>query len=136
MLDFLNDNKYIMLVGRVLLVLVYFIGGFGLLTGGVPVEFAATKGIPAFLVWLAFVLKLVGGLGIIVGFQTRLFALGLAFFTVCTAFIFHYMDSVFWKEISMIGGLLLLAAAGPGAISLDERSSSEEASSTPTSPEE
>ncbi|MDG2174695.1 MAG: DoxX family protein [Gammaproteobacteria bacterium] len=130
MLDVLNDNKYLMATGRVLLVLIYFMGGIGVFTGSVPVEFAATKSIPSILVWLAFVLKLVGGLAIIVGFQTRIFALALAFFTVCTAFIFHYMDNVFWKEISMIGGLLLLAASGPGALSLDERSSSEEASSS------
>jgi putative oxidoreductase len=130
MLDFLNDNKYLMAAGRVLLVMIYFMGGFGVLTGSVPVEFAATKSIPSILVWLAFVLKLVGGLAIIVGFQTRLFAVALAFFTICTAFIFHYMDNVFWKEISMIGGLLLLAASGPGALSLDERSSSDDSSSS------
>ena len=130
MLDFLNDNKYLMAAGRVLLVLIYFMGGFGVFTGNVPVDFAASKSIPSILVWLAFVLKLVGGLAIIVGFQTRIFALALAFFTVCTAFIFHYMDNIFWKEISMIGGLLLLAASGPGALSLDERSSSDEGSSS------
>ena len=61
MLDFLNDNKYLMAAGRVLLVLIYFMGGFGVFTGSVPVEFAATKSIPSILVWLAFVLKLVGG---------------------------------------------------------------------------
>jgi len=132
MLDFLNDNKYLMAAGRVLLVMIYFIGGLGVFTGSVPVEFAATKSVPAILVWLAFVLKLVGGLAIIVGFQTRIFALALAFFTVCTAFIFHYMDNVFWKEISMIGGLLILAATGPGALSIDERSSSDEAPAAPS----
>jgi putative oxidoreductase len=124
MLDFMNNCKYTMLAGRVLLVLVYFIGGFGLLTGNVPVEFAATKSIPAVLVWLAFALKLLGGLAIIVGFQTRLAALGLVVFTLCTAFIFHFMDNMFLKELSMVGGLLILAAVGPGKLSIEEYKSS------------
>ncbi len=122
MLDFMN-NRYTLLMGRVLLVLVYFLGGFELF-GGMDdnVEYAAAKGIPGFLVWVAFLLKLVGGLAIIVGFQTRLAAFGLIIFTLCTAFIFHpYPDMVFLKEISMIGGLLLLSAVGPGELSLEHR---------------
>ena len=120
------DNKYVMALGRTLLVLVYFIGGFALLTGDVPTGYAATKGIPAFAVWLGFAIKLFGGLAVIVGFQTRIAALLLALFTVGTAFIFHpfWVEgewNTFWKEISMIGGLVFLAAVGPGALSIDGR---------------
>ncbi len=51
MLDFMNDNRYILLVGRVLLVLVFFIGSFGVLAGIMPydmdsiIEFAAREGV-------------------------------------------------------------------------------------------
>jgi putative oxidoreductase len=124
MLNFMN-NPYTMLIGRVLLVLIYLIGGFKLFTGGVPVEFAATKGIPGWMTWIGFAIKFFGGLFVIIGFQTRLAALGLIVFTVMTAFIFHGdFDNVFWKEISMIGGLLVVAAVGPGALSIDERNKS------------
>lgn len=119
-------NQYLMALGRVLLVLIYFIGGFGLLSGDVPVDYAASKGVPAFAVWIGFAIKLFGGLAVIVGFQTRIAALLLVLFTLGTAFIFHpfWVEgewNSFWKEISMIGGLLLLAAVGPGALSVDER---------------
>lgn len=119
-------NKYLMALGRILLVLIYFIGGFGLLVGDVPVDYAASKGVPAFAVWIGFAIKLFGGLAVIIGFQTRIAALLLVLFTLGTAFIFHpfWVEgewNSFWKEISMIGGLLFVAAVGPGALSVDER---------------
>lgn len=125
MLDFLN-NKYTMALARILLVLVYFMGGFRLLSGNVPIEFAASKGVPGILVWIGYTIKLFGGLAVIVGFQTRIAAVLLIAFTLGTAFIFHpfWIEgqwSTFWKEISMIGGLLLIAAVGPGELSVDGR---------------
>ncbi|MEJ2275284.1 MAG: DoxX family protein [Woeseiaceae bacterium] len=50
-------------------------------------------------------------------------------FTIATAIIFHPFRvegewNTFWKEISMIGGFLVLLAAGPGSPSLDGRNSS------------
>ena len=125
MLESLN-NKYVLAAGRVLLVLIYFIGGFGLLTGNIPIGYAAAKGVPAFAVWIGFAIKLFGGLAVIIGFQTRLAACLLILFTLATAFIFHpfWIEgqwNIFWKEISMIGGLVVLAAVGPGALSIDER---------------
>lgn len=119
-------NQYLMALGRILLVLIYFIGGFGLLTGEVPVDYAASKGVPAFAVWIGFAIKLFGGLAVIIGFQTRIAALLLVLFTLGTAFIFHpfWVEgewNSFWKEISMIGGLLFVAAVGPGPLSIDER---------------
>ena len=123
MLDFV-ENKYVIAVARTALVLIYFMGGFSLLSGNVPVDFAATKGVPAFAVWVGYAIKLFGGLAVIIGFQTRIAALALVLFTLGTAFIFHNdFGNVFWKEISMIGGLLLVAAYGPGELSVDGRRS-------------
>ena len=124
MLDFVG-SKYSIALARVLLVLIYFMGGFALLTGNAPVEYAATKGVPAILVYIGYAIKLFGGLAVIIGFQTRIAALLLVIFTIATAFIFHNdFGNVFWKEISMIGGLLLVAAYGPGELSIDGRKSS------------
>lgn len=119
MLDF-AENKFVVAIARTALVLIYFMGGFSLLTGNAPVEYAATKGVPAIAVYLGYAIKLLGGLAVIIGFQTRIAALLLVLFTLGTAFIFHGdFGSVFWKEISMIGGLLLVAAYGPGELSVD-----------------
>jgi putative oxidoreductase len=124
MLNFV-ENKYVIAIARTALVLIYFMGGFSLLTGSTPVDFAATKGVPAIAVYVGYAIKLFGGLAVIIGFQTRIAALLLVLFTLGTAFIFHgEFDSVFWKEISMIGGLLLIAAYGPGELSVDGRRSS------------
>ncbi|MEJ2297695.1 MAG: hypothetical protein P8X94_04175 [Woeseiaceae bacterium] len=50
-------------------------------------------------------------------------------FTIATAIILHPFRiegewNTFWKEISMIGGFLVLIAAGPGSLSVDGRKSS------------
>ncbi len=120
MLEKMNCCPYTLLVGRVLLVLIYFIGGLGLLSGDIPVDFAASKGMPALLVWIGFGIKLLAGFAVIIGYQTRVAALALAVFTIITAFMFHDLfGTIFMKEISMIGGLLVLVAAGAGKFSLD-----------------
>ncbi len=117
-----STRAALLLIGRILLVAIYVIGGFSLLKGDVPVEYAATKGMPALLVWAGYAVKFFGGLAVLIGFYTRLGAFGLILFTLGTAFIFHpYPDMVFMKEISMIGGLMVLMAVGPGAYSIDER---------------
>ncbi|SMN11939.1 putative membrane protein [uncultured Candidatus Thioglobus sp.] len=120
MLDKMDNCPYTLLIGRVLLVLIYFIGGLGLLSGQIPIDFAASKGIPEFMVWIGFAIKLFAGLAVIVGYQTRIAALALVVFTLVTAFVFHeFGDNTFMKEISMIGGLLILAATGAGKFSFD-----------------
>lgn len=131
MLDFMDHNKYVLLVGRVALGLIYLLGGLTwLLDFSPPIGFIASKGFPAaaLLGWLALIFKLGGAILITLGLWTRLGALMLVAFTLVTAFGFHpfWVEGeyvTFMKELSMIGGLLVLAAAGPGALSLDGRRS-------------
>lgn len=129
MLAKMDNCPYTLLVGRVLLVLIYFIGGLSLLSGDIPIDFAASKGMPELLVWLGFGIKLFAGFAVIIGYQTRIAALSLVIFTLITAFMFHtfiftdydfsQFSSTFMKEISMIGGLLILAVTGAGKFSVD-----------------
>ncbi len=120
MLEKMDNCPYTLLVGRVLLVLIYFIGGLGLLSGSIPIGFAASKGMPEFMVWIGYSVKLLAGLAVIIGCQTRIAALALAGFTVVTAFVFHeFGGTIFMKEVSMIGGLLILAVTGAGKFSVD-----------------
>lgn len=111
-----------LLVGRALLVIVFVMGGLSLIKGQVPVDYAASKGFPAWLTWSGYLVKVFGGLSVLLGLFTRIGALGLIVFTTLTAFVFHpYPDNVFLKEISMIGGLILVLAVGPGKYSLDHK---------------
>lgn len=70
------------------------------------------------------------GLALLVGFRTRPFALLLAVYTLGTAVIGHHYWSMsgmmrlenminFYKNVSIIGGLALLAVSGPGRYSID-----------------
>jgi uncharacterized membrane protein YphA (DoxX/SURF4 family) len=77
------------------------------------------------------VLEFGGGALIILGWQTRLFAVLLAIFTAIAAYFFHdfwhyppgaeHTNNMihFMKNVSIIGGLLMLAGVGAGRYSLD-----------------
>ena len=76
-------------------------------------------------------LELGGGALIILGWQTRLFALLLAIFTAIAAYFFHdfwhyppgaeYTNNMihFMKNVSIVGGFLMIAGVGAGRYSLD-----------------
>jgi putative oxidoreductase len=81
---------------------------------------------------IAVVMELGVGVLLAVGLLTRPLALLLALYTLGTALIGHhfwtqtgmeqYANMVnFYKNISIIGGLLLLAVTGPGKYSFDRR---------------
>lgn len=84
-------------------------------------------GVPGALLPLVIVLEAVGGLAIIVGWQTKLTAFALAGFSVIAAVLFHnnladQMQMIlFMKNFAIAGGLLLLVSHGAGAYSLDNR---------------
>ncbi|RYY94522.1 MAG: DoxX family membrane protein, partial [Comamonadaceae bacterium] len=72
------------------------------------------------------------GLLLLVGFQARWAALGLAVFVAVITPIFHNFWAVpeaqrmmqsqaFWKNVAVVGGLLYVWAFGPGGWSLDGR---------------
>ena len=123
------------LIGRILLALIFVTSGFGKITGFEgTVGYIASKGLPmaSIVAVIAIVIELGGGLAVVFGFLTRWAALGLAVFSVIAAFIFHAYWGVpaeqvmmqqinFWKNISIAGGFLVLAAFGPGAISIDAK---------------
>ena len=124
------SNDIILLVSRILLALVFLISGLGMLSdpSGTAGMFAA-MGIPAsgLVAWLVIALKILGGIALVAGFQTKWAAYAFAAFCVATGFIGHFDPSnqmemaVFFKNIAMAGGFLALSVAGPGALSVDAR---------------
>ena len=76
---------------------------------------------------LAGLVELFGGLAILFGYRTRIAALALAAFTLAATGIAHldFADPTqllfIQKNLSITGGLLILAIFGAGALSIDAR---------------
>jgi putative oxidoreductase len=123
------------LTGRILLALLFLpaglskIGGFAGTAG-----YIASKGLPLpeVAAAIAIAIEIGGALALLAGFGTRLAALVLAVFTLVATFVFHnywampadaqmMQQLMFFKNIAVVGGLLVLAAWGAGAWSVDAR---------------
>jgi putative oxidoreductase len=115
-------NRYLPLVGRVLIGLPFAMSGFGKLAAyGPTTAMIAAAGLPlpplAFVVAVA--LELGGGLLLIAGYQVRAVAIALAVFSVVAGMA---LNKNFADQNQMLaGGLLEIAAFGAGAFSLDSR---------------
>lgn len=121
-------DPYFKAVGRALLSLIFIWAGFGKIAGYAGSQGYMEKfGVPGELLPLVIVIELAGGLAILIGWQTRWVAIALAGFCVVSAVIFHLDFGTksqliqFMKNLGLAGGFLVLAASGPGALSMDER---------------
>ncbi|RAS21369.1 DoxX family protein [Paraburkholderia bryophila] len=132
---FENQKDGIILVARVLLMVLFVMFGWSKLTGfSGTVAYMTSSGapVPELSAVIAVVMELVVGIALLVGFFTRPLALLLAVYTLGTAIIGHHYWNMtgamqydnmihFYKNISIIGGLLLLAVTGAGRYSIDRR---------------
>ena len=116
------------MAGRILLVVIFVVSGVGKIANPEGTErFMASMGMPLteFFLGCAVVLELGGAASVLLGYRARLGAILLIIFMIPTTFIFHRDFSnplqviMFLKNTSMTGGLLMLAAFGPGPFSLD-----------------
>jgi len=136
-----QTNNVGALVGRFLLALIFLISGFHkLMNPSGTVQLMSSHGIP--LVWLAYLATVVVELGfaflVMIGFRTRIVAILMLLWFIPVTLIFHvvpYRDAVahgqaqmatmqaanYMKNLSIMGGLLLLASFGAGAFSFDGR---------------
>jgi putative oxidoreductase len=116
------------LAGRVLLALIFILAGANKITHyGATEGYMQGFGIPGVLLPLVIATELLGGLAVALGWRARIAALLLAGFTLAAgvAFHFEFADQQqmvnFMKNLAIAGGLLTLAANGPGALSLDAK---------------
>jgi putative oxidoreductase len=116
------------LLGRALLAAIFIISGIGKITGYAGAQgYMEAFGLPGMLLPLVIVAELGLGALLLVGFQTRLAALGLALFTLVAAFIFHFdlgdagEQIQFLKNLAITGGLLIVSVHGAAGWSLDGR---------------
>ena len=132
-----STQNILALVGRALIALLFIPAGLSKIGAFAGVAgYIASKGVP--LPQVAAVIGIVAevGLGalILIGWQTRWAALGMAIFTVVITFIFHNFwalpaeqvmaqQQAFFKNIAVVGGLLALVAWGAGGYSVDAKRS-------------
>jgi putative oxidoreductase len=129
------QNGFWSLLGRVLLSAIFVISGFGkIFDFNTTAHYMANKGIPAttFVLVVALIIEIVGGLSVLLGVRVRWGALLLAAYLVPVTLIFHNFWSYhgapqqmmlieFLKNLAIMGGLLVLAVHGAGEYSVDSR---------------
>ncbi|MGC9368875.1 MAG: DoxX family protein [Paracoccaceae bacterium] len=90
-------------------------------------EFLEKGGVPGALAGPVFYFQFFGGIGLLLGYQTRLIGLAFAGFCITSGIWFYrdYSDPVvvtlLLKNIALTGGYLFVFLYGPGPISLDAR---------------
>lgn len=134
--DLLNRQKdAVLLLARILLVLLFILFGWQKLTGfSGTIGYMTSMGLPLPTITAAVVvaMEFFVGIALVVGVYTRPLALLLAAYALGTAFIGHHYWNMpeaaqsenminFYKNVSIVGGLLLLSLAGPGKYSIDRR---------------
>lgn len=88
-------------------------------------QFLAVSNVPDYLMWPNAGFELMAAFAIMVGFQTRTAAALLALYLFWSSFILNYQPGdpyaigAFWRDLAMIGGLLLLFSHGRGRYALD-----------------
>ncbi|MFA9440809.1 DoxX family protein [Uliginosibacterium sp. sgz301328] len=124
-------NNAASLVGRIGLALIFVLSGWGkLMNPAATAGYMEAMHVPTLLLWPTIALELLGGIALIVGFQTRAVAWLLAIFSVLAAVLFHAnladqgQQINFLKNLAMAGGFLVLATAPISAWSLDARRAS------------
>jgi len=121
-------NKLMNIASRILMAQIFLLSGFGKIMGYAGTQgYMAKMGVPGELLPLVILVEIGGGLGLLLGFQTRIVALGLAGFSIISALIFHnnFADQMqminFLKNLAMAGGLLMFTQYGAGSLSIDNR---------------
>jgi putative oxidoreductase len=123
---------FAILVGRVMIGLIFVMSGWPkLLHYQATVAGLTHRGIPEFLAYLGPPVEFFGGLAVLVGFATPYAALLMLLFTIIATASSHrfweFSDPAqyraqstnFWKNVSIMGGMLVLFASGGGRLSID-----------------
>lgn len=129
----LDLARYLVPVGRTLFALIFLFTAVSHFSSQ-SIAYAGQAGVPfpELLVPASGVLATLGGLSVLLGLQARLGAWMLVAFLVPVTFTMHrfwgltdpmqalLQQAMFFKNLSMLGGALLVAYFGAGPLSLDE----------------
>jgi putative oxidoreductase len=119
-------------LGRALFSLIFIVSVFGHFTSG-AIAAAAAHGVPLanIAVPISGLIALVGGVSVLLGYRARFGAFLLLVFLVPVTLVMHrfwgvadaqqamIQRAMFLKNLSMMGGALLITYFGSGPVSLD-----------------
>ena len=126
-------QEFLYAVGRAGAVAIFVWSGFGKLVAidGTALSIAS-KGLPVpqVLAVSAALVEIVAGIMVAVGFKTRWAALALIAFAAAATYLFHDFWNMtgsartqnliqFYKNLSVVGALLMIVATGGGRFSVD-----------------
>jgi putative oxidoreductase len=126
--------RYAAPFGRILLALIFIASAFGKFADWqMPLKMMTDKGVPKpeVLLPIAVAFELAGGLSVAAGFYARVGGLMLLAFLIPVSYFMHdfwnYEDAAqrmeqminFMKNVSIMGGALLVIAFGSGVCSID-----------------
>jgi putative oxidoreductase len=126
----------VVVLGRFLFALIFLMAGANHFNGQ-TIGYAASQGVPlaTIAVPLSGVLAIAGGLSILLGYRAKLGAWLIVLFLVPVSLMMHKFWTVtdpmmaqiqmilFMKNVSVLGGALLISQFGAGPFSLDSRRS-------------
>jgi putative oxidoreductase len=114
-------NNSATLVGRVLISVMFIMAGYSKIGGYEGTQgYMESMGVPGSLLPVVIALELLGGIAVLIGYQTKIAAFLLGGFTFLAAIIFHsdfsqQMEMIlFMKNLAISGAFLLLFVHGPG----------------------
>ncbi len=106
--------------------IIFIMAGFSKIGGYAGTQgYMESVGVPGLLLPAVIALELLGGIAVLLGYQTKIAALLLGGFTFLAAIIFHsdlgqQMEMIlFMKNIAISGAFLLLFVHGPGQWALN-----------------
>lgn len=128
-------NQFAPLAGRILLSIIFIMSGISKITGFAGTSgWMASKGLPAPDVLLAasIVIELGAAAMIVLGFKARWGAAALFLWMIPVTLVFHnywafpaaeqqIQSIMFFKNLGLMGGMLLIMGFGSGPLSVDKK---------------
>lgn len=127
------SDRVMPLLGRILISVIFILSGLTKLQSwSLSAGFLAMKHfpIPSAMLTGAIIVEVLGGLCLLFGFKARLAAFIMFLYLIPTTVVFHNFWALqgaaradnqihFLKNLAIMGGLLMVAAYGPGKLSMD-----------------
>ena len=129
-----SSGSFVTLAGRILFFAIFVMSGF-MHSSQQEIAYAAKVGVPMarLLVPASGILALTGGLSILLGYRAKTGAWLLVLFLVPVTLVMHnfwaagesmrsqMQMAMFLKNVTMVGGALLISQFGVGTLTLDAR---------------